>query len=883
MSDVPAAIRPIEQYFAHRGWQPFAFQVEAWTAYLRGKSGLIHAATGTGKTYAAWLGPIAEWLAEQATRQHGDTAMQDATPTTSKNSKLKTQNSKLQVIWLTPLRALAADTAAALQAPIDALGLPWTLETRTGDTSAAVRARQRKRLPTALVTTPESLTLLLTREDAAELFSDLRAVIVDEWHELLASKRGVQTELALARLRTFAPNLRTWGLSATLGNLDVALAALVGVRTQDIKTKDTEARSEGDTATNTLLPSPCHPISVSPSARLIRGLVPKQLVVDSLIPAEIERFPWAGHLGLRMLPQVVAAIAEGRSALIFTNTRNQTEIWYQAILDAKPEWAGEIALHHGSLGRETRDWVEQALKNGAVRCVVCTSSLDLGVDFAPVDRVLQIGSPKGVARLLQRAGRSGHQPGRPSRVTCVPTNAFELIEVAAVRAAVAAHQIEARPPFERPLDVLVQHLVTCAMGGGFIAPALLAEVRSTYAYRELSDAEWLWALDFVTRGGAALQNYPEYRRIVERDGRYVVEDAQVARRHRMSIGTIVGEATIVVQFIRGAKLGSVEESFVARLKPGDRFVFAGRTLEFVRIREMTAWVKLAPNSKGTVPRWAGSRMPLSTELAAAVRNKLEEARQGVFDDPEMDAVRPILAVQNRWSAIPQHNELLIERLKTREGHHLFFYPFEGRAVHEGLAALFAYRLSRIQPITFTIAVNDYGFELLSPDVAPLEAVISSTAQPTVNNGHLITSILFSRENLAADIAASLNETEMARRQFREIARVAGLIFEGFPGEKSLRQVQASSGLIYDVLAQYDAENMLLAQAEREVRERQLEQSRLSQALARLGQAEILLYTIARPTPFAFPLLIDRLRETLSSEKLADRVRKMQAQLEQAAG
>ena len=883
--DVPAAIKLIEQYFAQRGWQPFAFQVEAWAAYLRGESGLIHAATGTGKTYAAWLGPLAEWLAEAqgvgnrqvaaAEQGHGGSI----TARRSSAAKRQPQTSdKLRVIWLTPLRALAADTAAALQAPIDALGLSWTLETRTGDTSAAVRARQRKRLPTALVTTPESLTLLLTREDAAELFSDLRAVIVDEWHELLASKRGVQTELALARLRTFAPNLRTWGLSATLGNLDVALAALVGVDRQD-----TETRRHEDTERAGTHVFPCVPVSLSPAARLVRGLVPKQLVVDSLIPAEIERFPWAGHIGLRMLPQVVAAIAEGRSALIFTNTRNQTEIWYQAILDAKPEWAGEIALHHGSLGRETRDWVEQALKDGTVRCVVCTSSLDLGVDFAPVDRVLQIGSPKGVARLLQRAGRSGHQPGRPSRVTCVPTNAFELIEVAAVRAAVAAHQIEARPPFERPLDVLVQHLVTCAMGGGFTADALLAEVRSTYAYRELSDAEWLWALDFVTRGGAALQNYPEYRRIVERDGRYVVEDAQVARRHRMSIGTIVGEATIMVQFIRGAKLGSVEESFVARLKPGDRFVFAGRTLEFVRVREMTAWVKLAPSSKGTVPRWAGSRMPLSTELAAAVRNKLEEARQGVFDDPEMEAVRPILAVQNRWSAIPQHNELLIERLKTREGHHVFFYPFEGRAVHEGLAALFAYRLSRIQPITFTIAVNDYGFELLSPDIAPLEAVIRSTAQPTVNKGHLTTNLLFSCENLAADIAASLNETEMARRQFREIARVAGLIFEGFPGEKSLRQVQASSGLIYDVLAQYDAENMLLAQAEREVRERQLEQSRLSQALARLSQAEILLHTIARPTPFAFPLLIDRLRETLSSEKLADRVRKLQAQLEQAAG
>ena len=829
----------LETWFARKGWQPFPFQREAWAAYLRGESGLIHAATGTGKTLAAWLGPVAEWLAENNTQQ-------------AETPKSKIQNPKsLRVVWLTPLRALAADTLEALRLPLAELGVPWTLETRTGDTAAATRARQRKHLPNALITTPESLTLLLARDDAPELFRDLRAVIVDEWHELLASKRGVQTELALAHLRTFAPGLRTWGLSATLGNLDLALTALTGVH-----------HNQG--------PSP-----QPPAPSLIQGEVPKTLIIDALIPTEIERFPWAGHLGLRMLPQVVAAIEEGRSALVFTNTRAQTEIWYQAILDTRPDWAGEIALHHGSLGRDVRDWVERALKEGTVRCVVCTSSLDLGVDFAPVDRVLQIGSPKGVARLLQRAGRSGHSPGRPSRVTCVPTNAFELIEVAAVRRAVAAGHIEARSPLQKPLDVLVQHLVTCALGGGFVADALLAEVRTTYAYRDLTDDEWQWAIDFVTSGGAALGNYPEYRRVVVREDRYVVEDKQIARRHRQSIGTIVSEAALSVQFLRGGRLGSVEESFVSRLKAGDRFVFAGRTLEFVRLRDMTVWVRLASSVKGTVPRWSGSRMPLSTELAAAVRATLEQAAEGVFDQPELEAVRPILAIQNRWSAIPRMGELLIEQLKTREGHHLFFYPFEGRSVHEGLAALFAYRLSQLQPISFTIAVNDYGFELLSPDPISLESIVS--LQQTTDHGLLTT------HNLAHDITAALNATEMARRQFREIARVAGLVYQGFPGEKNARQLQTSSGLIYDVFQQYDPANRLLDQATREVLDRQLEQSRLARALERLSGTQLLVREVKRPTPFAFPLIVDRMRETLSSEKLADRVRKMTLQLEKAAG
>jgi len=795
-----------------------------WDAYRSGESGLVHAATGTGKTLAAWGGPLAEWMS--SVTSHAQKPRRDRTP-------------PLRVLWITPLRALAADTEEALRQPLDDLGIPWSLESRTGDTSAAVRARQRRRLPTALITTPESLALLLARNDAPDIFTDLRLVVVDEWHELMGTKRGVLVELALARLRFHQPSVRTWGLSATIGNLGDAADALLGVRQQR-------------------------------PPRIVRGVDPKDVVIDALIPPVIERFPWAGHLGTPMVPQVVAALEEAASAIVFTNTRSQTETWYQAILSARPDWAGAIALHHGSLDRKRREWVENGLRTGKLRCVVATSSLDLGVDFSPVDRVLQVGSPKGVARLLQRAGRSGHRPGATSRVTCAPTNALELVEVAAARDGVEQGLLEARLPMERPLDVLAQHVVTVALGGGFVAEELLGEVRSTRAYASLTDAEWAWVLEFLTSGGDALRAYPEYARITLVGGRYVVTNDEIARRHRMSIGTIVGDAQIGVAYLRGDSLGSVEESFVARLKPGDRFVFAGTPLEFVRVRDMKAWVRRAPNGKGAVPRWAGSRLPMSGQLAELLRARFGEAGRGVVRGPEMAALQPLFAVQRKWSHIPAPDELLIEQVKWREGWHLFVYPFEGRLVHEGLSALCAYRLARHAPITFSMASNDYGFELVSPTEPPIAAALEGQ--------------LFSPDNLVEDIQAALNATEMARRQFRELARVAGLVFPGFPrAGKTARQLQMSSSLFFDVLRQYDPGNLLLSQAAREVLERQLESTRLGATLRRLFQSRVIVRQPKRVTPFGFPLVVDRNREKVSSELLADRIRRMQLALEKAAG
>jgi ATP-dependent helicase Lhr and Lhr-like helicase len=833
---VQPATQPLLNWFTQQGWQPFPFQQATWQAYLHGQSGLVHATTGTGKTYAVWGGPLLKYLSQQEEQKQ----------TNTNQPKQPSQTAPpLKVLWITPLRSLAADTEKTLIAMTQGLNIPWLVERRTGDTPASLKNRQRERLPTCLITTPESMSLLLARNDARQQFAQLEAVIVDEWHELLGTKRGVQAELCLARLRSWNPNLVTWGLSATLGNLPEAMRVLMG---QEPAAFQSHPQKQGV---------------------LIQGSREKVYHIDSLLPETIERFPWAGHLGVRLLKPVLALLEAGQSSLVFTNTRAQTEIWYQAVLAARPDWAGQIALHHGSLDSEVRAWVENGLRTGSLKCVVCTSSLDLGVDFSPVDQVLQIGSPKGVGRLLQRAGRSGHQPGATSQVICIPTHALELVEFAATRQALAEGRIEARAPLSKPLDVLVQHAVTIALGSGFRPDELFAEVKQSAAYANLTTEEWEWVLGFIHHGGNALKAYPDYQRTEIVDGVYRVTNPKIARQHRMSIGTITSDAAMSVQYLRGARLGTVEEAFISRLKPGDVFTFSGKFLELVRVYNLTAYVKPAKNPKGPIPRWGGGRMPLSSELSLGIRKLLEEARDGIYTGPEMENVRPILELQNEWSIVPRESELLIEVLKSKEGHHLFVFPFAGRLVHEGLASLFAYRLSQIEPLTFTMAMNDYGIELLSAKPAPLEAAIKQD--------------LFSTQNLAADIAKSLNAVEMAKRQFREVARISGLLFTGMPGApKSNRHLQASAGMLYDVFAEYDPDNLLLAQAKREVLERQLESTRLEQTLLKLQTATIQLRYVERPTPLAFPLLVDRLREKLSSEKLADRVQRMQIPLEKAA-
>ncbi|MGJ7544893.1 ligase-associated DNA damage response DEXH box helicase [Variovorax sp. LT1R16] len=828
-------------WFAARGWKPFAFQRAVWKAVAAGESGLLHATTGAGKTYAVWLAALGAFAQKKK-----------AGAEAPKKTARRPLAPPLTVLWITPMRALAADTLRALQQPLEALAPDWTAGARSGDTAAAERSAQNQRLPTVLVTTPESLSVLLSRADAAEVLGTVRMVVVDEWHELLGNKRGVQVQLALARLRRWNPTLCVWGMSATLGNLGEAMQTLLG-------------HADGT---------------------MVQGEVPKELVIDSLLPGRAERFPWGGHLGLTMLPQVVDEIARSSTTLVFTNTRSQAEIWYHAILEAKPEWAGVIALHHGSLDRAVREWVEAGLKSGELRAVVCTSSLDLGVDFLPVERVLQIGSPKGVARLLQRAGRSGHAPGRPSRITLVPTHSIEMVEGAAAREAIAAGHIEARQTPAQPLDVLVQHLVTVALGGGFVPEDLYAEVRSTAAYAQLSRESWDWCLAFVRQGGPSLAAYPDYQRAVpDADGVWRVPDARLARRHRMNIGTIVSDASMTVQYIGGARLGSVEESFAARMKPGDCFLFGGRMLELVRIREMTAWVRRASGKRPAVPRWNGGRMPLSTTLADAVVQQLALAGEGRYDTPELQCVRPLLEIQQQWSALPTPQTLLAEVLKTREGWHLFLYPFAGRQVHLGLANLLAWRVAQHTPRTFSIAVNDYGFELLCATELDWPALLPEV----LRTGHDMQAqdAIAHHDTEAAllhEVLASLNASELAQRRFREIARVSGLIFQGYPGEKrSNRQLQASSSLFWEVFRKYDPANKLLLQAEQELLAQELEIGRLRASLERIATQRLVVQPLARPTPFAFPLMVERFREKLSNESVADRIARMVAQLEKAAG
>jgi len=819
------ALHPrLESWFADRGWTPFEFQRETWAKHRAGCSGLVHAPTGLGKTHAVWLGPVNEWIEANTDRD----AWPDKAP-------------PLTLLWITPLRALAQDTTAALQTPLTELGIPWTVELRTGDTSSSVKQRQRKQFPTALVTTPESLSLLLSYSDTAARLKHLRAVVVDEWHELLSSKRGVQTELALARLRSLAPGLQTWGLSATLGNLDDALATLLG------------------------------PAAKPAKSVLIPGRDEKRIEIDTILPESLERFPWAGHLGLKLLDRVLPALDDANTTLLFCNTRSQTELWFKAILEARPDLLGQVAIHHGSLDRQVRTEVENLLRQGRLRCVVCTSSLDLGVDFSPVDQVIQVGSPKGVARLMQRAGRSGHQPGAVSRVRCAPTHAFELIEFAAARDAVAKREIESRRPLRVSLDVLVQHLVTLALGGGFDPGELLQEVRTTRAFAELTDEQWRWCLDFAHRGGPSLTAYPQHTRIKPDDaGRYIPASDRVARFHRMSIGTITSDGALRIAYQTGKTLGHIEESFISRLRPGDRFVFAGRVLELIRVRDMTAHVKRAAGNKGVVPRWGGSKTPLSSQLARAVRRRLDAARAGEFEGPEMTLIKPLLELQRALSAIPAPDELLVEQTATREGHHIFLFPFAGRLVHEGLAALLAHRLAAASPRTMSMTVNDYGLELLSPD--PLRITDEELRRALTT------------DNLLGDMLRCLNESELARRRFRDIARVAGLVFPGYPGMgKSARQLQASADLFFDVFHDFDAGNLLLDQARREVLDQQLEVVRLRSALEAASAQRLLRIDTDTLTPLAFPLYAETLRtQHVSSEKWEQRIARMALQLERRA-
>ena len=810
--DIALRVRRARGWFEREGRAPFAFQEEMWHAYWRGESGLLNAGTGTGKTYAAWFGPLLQ---------------PDPAP----------ERPGIRVLWITPLRALARDLVAGLRQPLRTLAPAWQVQERTGDTSSAIRAKQRAQPPQALVTTPESLSVMLSRAEMLPGLLTIQALIVDEWHEFLGTKRGVQLELTAARLRALSPGLRVWGLSATLPDLPAAMSTLLGPHR---------------------------------TGTLIRAQQSKHYEIDAILPAALHRFPWAGHLGLSLLPEVLSRIDRARTTLVFTNTRSQAELWYQAIVTSRLDWLTAAALHHGSMDTALRRRVEESLKSGSLKCVVCTSSLDLGVDFPPVDQVLQIGSPKGVARLLQRAGRSGHQPGQRSRVTIVPTHAWELLECAAARRSVQAMRLEPRVGLRLALDVLAQHLVTLAAGAGFDAAEMWFEVRGTHAFAELNEVQWQWTLDFITRGGAALQGYPQFRRVSIVDSRFVTAGSDIARRHRRAIGTISSTASVAVKWLKGGSLGFIEEAFVGRLRPGDDFVFGGRTVTLVRVRDSIAYVRLAGKASRFVPRWQGARLPLSATLGLGVLELLGALATGDDAEPEVRALEPLLRIQSQWSALPTPDHLLVECYETREGFHLMVFPFAGRLLNEGVASIAATRAARASPRTFSITTNEYGFELLCEQPLNIEQSVLRS--------------WMSLENLLPDLLAGIDASDLARRQFRDIAQIAGLVDPGTPGKrKSSRQLQASSGLMFDVLERHDAGNLLLDQSRREVLDAQLDYRELQVLLGRLSRLPITVVRPPRLTPLGFPLWADRLQtQTLSTESWKTRIEREARRLEKLA-
>lgn len=830
----------VTEWLGSKGFKPFDYQKETWSHIANSKSGLVNAPTGTGKTFSVFLGALISFI-NQNPEQY----------------QTKARNG-LQLIWITPLRALAKDIGRAMEEVIAELEMQWKVGIRNGDTSIRERQKQKRQMPEVLIITPESLHLLLAQKHNAEIFDKLKIIAVDEWHELIGSKRGVQIELALSRIigirSSTAGNVQSaincglslWGISATIGNLDQAMEVLL---------------------------APMQLCNENTRGQIIRAKLHKQIEVESIIPDEIEKYPWAGHLGIKLAEKVLPIINESKTTLIFINTRGMSELWYQTLLRIAPELSGAIALHHGSIEMELRTWVEEALHEARLKAVVCTASLDLGVDFRPVETVIQVGSPKGVARFLQRAGRSGHSPDAVSKIYFLPTHSLELIEAAALKSAIEKEFIESREPMMLCYDVLIQYLGTLAVSDGFIPATILNEIRTTHCYQELADEEWNDILYFLTSGGNALQQYDEYKKVETEEGVYKIKSRRLAMRHRLHIGTIVSDPMLKVKYLGGGYIGIIEEGFISRLEPGDSFTLAGKQLELVMIKDLTVIVRNSKVKKSIVPSWMGGRLPLSASLGKVLRQKFDEAslmvnrQSAIVNIPiELAVLKPLFDLQAKLSRVPRENELLIEQIETKDGFHLFVYPFEGRLVHEAMAAVLAFRISRITPISFSIAMNDYGFELLSDQPIPVD---DSNAYE-----------LFSPDNLIEDIHRSVNATEMAKRKFRDIAVIGGLIFQGYPGEhKKTRHLQASAGLLFNVFNEYDPGNVLLRQSFQEVFDQQMEELRLREMLQRIQYSKIVITYPQRLTPFCFPIKVDSMRENLTSEKLEDRIKKMQQQLE----
>ena len=770
-------------WFTARGWTPHAHQLEMLAAAQAGASALLIAPTGGGKTLAGFVPSLVE-LAERLAAG---------------------ESPGLHTLYVSPLKALAVDVHRNLEQPIAEMGLPINAETRTGDTPTSKRQRQRRRPPHLLMTTPESLSLLLSYADAARIIADLQVVIVDELHALETNKRGDMLALGLARLATLAPNCRRIGLSATVAE---------PARLQDW-------------------------LSYGGDVRRITGGEGAKPQATILLPGT--EIPWSGHMAVHAVPAIYELIRDAGTTLVFVNTRAQAEIIFQELWHLNDDHLS-IAVHHGSLSAEQRRKVEAAMAAGRLKAVVATSSLDLGVDWGAVDLVVQVGAPKGVTRLLQRIGRSNHRLDRPSRAVLVPANRFEFLECRAALDAIAAGTLDGEAPRPGGLDVLAQHMLGMACSAPFDADDLYDEVCRAQPYAELSRFDFDEVLSFVATGGYALGNYEKYRRLArDDDGRYRAASAADVRRYRMNVGTIVEAPTLRVRLRRGRFLGEVEEYFVQGLTEGDTFVFAGQILRFEGVRETVVETTPAAGDAPMVPAYAGGRLPLSTHLADRVRGMLQDRRAW---DGMPPAVAEWLRLQRRRSLLPDRGGLLVETFPRGQKNYLVAYCFEGRNAHQTLGMLLTRRMERagLGPLGFV--ATDYvlaTWGLREPtDVAAL----------------------FAQDMLGDDLEEWMAESTMLKRTFRKVAVIAGLIERRYPGqEKTRRQVTVSSDLIYDVLRQHEPNHVLLRATRADAGSGLTDIRRLAGMLARV-EGRIRHRRLGRISPLAVPVLLEIGRESV---------------------
>ncbi|WP_029005965.1 ligase-associated DNA damage response DEXH box helicase [Azorhizobium doebereinerae] len=827
-----------QRWFAARGWLPRRHQLDLVAAARAGRSTLLIAPTGAGKTLAGFLPTLVE-LSEargpEARKARAKARKAEAAAPAGREPPPRT--SPLHTLYISPLKALAVDIARNLEAPITEMGLPIRVETRTGDTSASRRQRQRRDPPDILLTTPEQIALLLASKDADFLFSGLKRVVLDELHALVTSKRGDLLALALARLRSIAPGLQSVGLSATVAEPDDLRRYLV-------------AQGQGLPKKQTLA-----------DLVVARGGAAPDL---SMLETKA-RMPWASHTALHALAEIYALIASHRTSLVFVNTRWQAEMLFQELWRINDDNL-PIALHHGSLDVEQRRKVEAAMAAGRLKGVVCTSSLDLGIDWGDVDQVINVGAPKGASRLMQRIGRANHRLDESSHAVLVPANRFEVLECRAALEAVAAGAQDTPPERQGALDVLAQHVLGSACAAPFAADALYAEVVTAAPYRALPRSDFDAVLDFVATGGYALRAYERFAKIRRtKDGLWRVANPQIAQTYRLNVGTIVESTMLKVRLVsaRGAAkggpagrprfggrmLGEVEEYFIETLVPGDTFVFAGEILRYETLVEDQVYVSRSSATEPRVPSYQGGKFPLSTFLAAGVRALIAAPARWAALPPQ---VREWLELQQARSRLPGRTELLVETFARAGRFYMVAYSFEGRLAHQTLGMLLTRRLerARLKPLGFV--ANDYALAIYG----------AGDMGAAVSDGRLSLADLFDADMLGDDLEAWLAESALMKRTFRSCAVIAGLIERRFPGtEKTGRQVTISTDLVYDVLRRHEPDHVLLRAARADAATGLLDVRRLSDMLARI-RGHIIHQPLEHVSPLSVPVLLEIGRETV---------------------